>query len=34
MFCGKIVAFELFPGDKGEYIGLWMMKIMIKAVQR
>ena len=28
--CEKLWLFGLFSGDKDDYIGVWMMKIMIK----
>ena len=33
VFVEKIVAFGLFYGDKGDYINVWMIKIMNKANQ-
>ena len=32
-FCGKIVAFGLVSGDKGDYIDMWMIKITMKTNQ-
>ena len=29
----KIVAFLLFPWDKGDYLDVWMIKIMIEINQ-
>ena len=33
VFLEKIVAFLLFAGEKGDYIDVWMIKIMIKTNQ-
>ena len=30
MFWGKVVAFRLFSGDKGDYSDVWMIKITVK----
>ena len=29
-FCGKIVAFEMSSGDKGDFIDMWMINTTIK----
>ena len=33
LHCGKIVAFGLFSGDKGDNTDMWMIKITVKANQ-
>ena len=33
MFLWKLVAFDLFSGDKGDCIDVWMIKTMIKTNQ-
>ena len=33
VFMEKIVAFLLFPWDKGDYVDVWMIKIMIEINQ-